>query len=238
VLRRLNSRAKRVPETASLGLVIGVLMLATSMVASEASRVFICTALLAVAATARVRARPVLVGAAAGLLAAGVVVFTGGLPDMGPLAGMPGWTPWLLVPAGALSVGVWRREAWLALVAYLVPVAILLYTAVAGVRDNRALNRFPMLAASGLVVGAYFAAIGRLMAWWVGGSLSSAVLGAVGGMLLSGIMFGALTVAMSSFDPRSETFEFLFLAGYVGSIIVGTVTGAFLGARRKRRRPR
>jgi hypothetical protein len=76
------------------------------------------------------------------------------------------------------------------------------------------------------------------MAWWMTGSIVSAILGAFGGLFIGGILAAAssLIVANHLHDAGWEWAEYLITAVMFICVVGGTAGGALLGARARRRR--
>jgi hypothetical protein len=90
-----------------------------------------------------------------------------------------------------------------------------------------------------VVAGFYFGGLARVMAWWTGGSIAGAVFGALGGGFV-GMLLGtaAMIPVMTRMGDQkwSDWIGLLLLVSFIGFEVLGTIGGAFYGARRKRRR--
>jgi hypothetical protein len=153
------------------------------------------------------------------------------------------WSPHTVTwsVAGLISVlvgiagGTWWRERWPARVAYSAGVALIVALAWDRPDPDRSM---PSVALAGL----YLAAVGRAMAWWLGGPVWTSMAGAFGGTFVGILVAVAADVFVAArfSGPSNERFSGSWtwgaLAVTFGLVGLGTIVGAFFGARRKKRR--
>ena len=157
-------------------------MLASVAVSRAEMAIPVCTASLALAATARAAVRPAIVGTAIGIVLTVVLLGKRSLAPVDRLLTFPVGFINLLPPMFGLAVGVYWREKGFALMAYAIALIVLFYAVILQLDDYNRITRNLWLMSFATLIGLYFGVLGRIVAWWnlVTGPVMSAIFGAVG----------------------------------------------------------
>jgi hypothetical protein len=227
--RRLDQRVRRLPDVVGQGAVVGGFLVIGVLVAGGPAGLLTAVAVLT-AMTALVRANPraLLGGALAGsvptaVLLAGAILTPESL-GTDKWARVIGLT---FVPVlCGLIAGVVVRERWRSLL-YLPGLAWHCWSFLPGAPEF-----FAPLAAIAWV-GIAYAALGRMTAWYFGGSAVKAILGALGTSVV-GVAAAGLVVKERTKIPWANNPLFIPVPGII--LLGSAAIGAMLGARVKRKR--
>jgi tRNA A-37 threonylcarbamoyl transferase component Bud32 len=228
---RLNRRVRALPETTSVGGVVGVALLLAALLISRQSAFVGLGTLAAMTALVRARIRPLLTGTLLGLVPGVLLALWDVLPGSGDRLD----TNWLARGAAVLLVAVFcglaagsaareRRRA-------LLYVPVLLFLAWLGQGVENAV----LLLASGWGIGLAYAVLGRAAAWYFEGNVVSAILGSLGLTLFGGILGAVLVAALASWWAGTAR-DWLLVAILAPILPASAVLGAVLATRRKRKR--
>jgi hypothetical protein len=229
VWRRLDRGVRKLSDAAGCGVLFFVFFLIMVLLTNPTAVIYLLAMVATMTALVRAKLKPLAGGVVAGLIA--IVVGLGLyllMPNLSELVGRASLTPalCLLPPACGLVAGTLAREGWRTLL--YVPILAVVAFAPRGLAP----------VSVGLWICLGFAMLGRWVAWYYDGSAPAAILGGLVGLLLSSFAAAApLGYVLTQYVPSpSLTLKAVFLFILAVVLLGGTVLGAILGGRPRRKK--